>query len=103
MGGLYLMQKDEDTALIYRLEALKIISSVENADMEIVGNIELSLILIYEHSKQSKTINYDLFLKQNGLSTVIESIQRQPLENGLTNFKVKLLEIEKEFNWQFFC
>ena len=99
LGGIYGIQKDYETEISYRLEALKIIRNVENTDLETIGNIELSLKGAYERSVQSKTVEYDSFLENNGLSTVIESVQIQPLGNGWGNFKVKIRGAKEEYNW----
>lgn len=100
LGGIYVMQNDYETALLYRLEALKTIKNVENADVEDVGQIELALKGLYGRTAQSKTMDYNAFLEQNGISTVIESVQSQPLSNGMANYKVKLYGIKEEYNWR---
>lgn len=98
LGGIYGIQKDYETAMSYRLEALKIIKNVENADLETIGGIELSLKWAYERTAQSKVVDYNSFLENNSLSTIIESVQIQPLGNGWGNFKVKLRGMKEECN-----
>ncbi len=97
LGGTFVMQKDYETGLSYRIEALKIIRNVENVDIADIGYIEVSLKCLYEEIVQSKTVDYNSFLESNGLSTVIESVQVQPLGNGWVNVKVTLLGGEVGF------
>lgn len=97
LGGTFGMQKDYETGLSYRLEALRLIRNVENVDIVDIGLIEVSLKGMYEETAQSKTVDYNSFLENNGLSTVIESVQVQPLGNGWGNVKVTLLGGKGEF------
>lgn len=99
LGGIYGMQRDYETELSYRLEALKTIRNVEDADLETIGKIELSVWGTYEKTVQSKTVEYNSFLEHNGLSAVIESVQTQPLGNGWGNIKVKIRGVKEEYNW----
>lgn len=99
LGGTYAMQQDYESALPYRLEALKTIRAVENTDIEDVGKIEMALMKVYKRTKQGETIPYEQFLKNNGLSTVIERFQVRHLGNGWNNLTVKIFGVEKEYNW----
>lgn len=98
IGGTYVMQRDYESALVYRLKALKTIWEVKDVDMEDVGSIELALMKVYEETKQSRTIPFRRFLEDNGLSASVESFQIQHLGNGWANFKVKIRGIEKMYN-----
>ena len=100
MGGTYIMQKDYEKALPYRLEALKVIKQIENPDIESVAMIEIALMKAYADTKQSRTVSYDRYLEENGLTTVIESVQEQPLGNGWCNVKVKIQGLKEECNWK---
>lgn len=100
LGGVFGIQKDYETELVYRLEALKTIKSINNVDIETIGQIELSVKGTYEKTVQSKSVEYNSFLEKNGLSTVIESVYIQPLGNGWGNFKVKLWGAKDVYNWK---
>lgn len=100
LGGVFGIQKDYETELGYRLEALKTIKSIKNVDIETIGQIELSVKGTYEKTVQSKSVEYNSFLEKNGLSTVIESVYIQPLENGWGNYKVKLRGVKDVYNWK---
>ena len=100
LGGTFGIQKDYETELSYRLEALKIVKSIKNIDLEEIGIIELSVKGTYEKTVQSKSVDYNSFLEKNGLASIIESVQMQPLGNGWGNFKVKLQGVKEEYNWK---
>lgn len=100
LGGVFVIQKDYETGLAYRLEALKTIKSIKNVDIETIGQIELSVKGTYEKTVQSKSVEYNSFLEKNGLSTVIESAYIQPLGNGWGNYKVKLRGVKEVYNWK---
>lgn len=99
LGGTYIMQKDYEAALPYRIEALKTISSMEAPDIGTVAQIELALMKAYENTSKGKSAGYETFLKNNGLSTVIEHFQVRHLGNGWDNLKVKVQGVEKEYEW----
>ena len=46
------------------------------------------------------SLSYNSFLEKNGLASIIESVQMQPLGNGWGNFKVKLQGVKEEYNWE---
>lgn len=100
MGGTYIMQRDYERALPYRLEALKVIKQIENPDLERVAKIEVALMKAYAETRQSRTVSYNRYLEEHGLSTVIESVQEQPLGNGWCNVKVKIKGLKEECNWK---
>ena len=99
LGGTYIMQYDYESALPYRLEALKTISAIKKANIKDVAQVELALMKAYEKTTQSKTVGYESFLENNGLSTVIEHLQVQHLGNGWDKLEVKVKGVEKEYNW----
>lgn len=73
---------------------------MKNIDLEEIGIIELSVKGTYEKTVQSKSVDYNSFLEKNGLASIIESVQMQPLGNGWGNFKVKLQGVKEEYNWK---
>lgn len=100
LGGIYVMMKDYETALSYRLEALKTVLGTEDPAPETVGQIELALKGVYHRTAHSVTKAYSRFLAENGISSIIEEVQVQPSGDGWMNCRVKLRGVREELNWR---